>query len=157
VVAPHTTRDDLVTGITVLPVYEGRIVLLSNYRHAVGRPGLEGVRGFVDPGEEPAQAALRELTEETGLRCAPENLVPLGYCAPEGSTLASRLALFVALGCVAGSEPREEEPGLGELVTLERQEAERLLPSLEDVSTALALYRFLSLRPPSPAMEPEPE
>jgi ADP-ribose pyrophosphatase len=148
VVAPHTTREDLVTGITVLPVYEGRIVLLRNFRHATQRTGLEGVRGFVDLGEEPAHAALRELQEETGLVCDPENLVHLGFCAPEGSTLACRLALFAATQCVPGNQEREQEPGLGELVAVDREEAERLLTSIEDVSTVLALYRLLGLKLP---------
>ena len=35
-------------------------------------PDLPG--GYVDPGEEPIQAVLRELTEETGLELKPEQI-----------------------------------------------------------------------------------
>lgn len=48
---------------------EGRVVLLEQYRHAVGRRLLELPAGKLDQqGEEPESAALRELHEETGLR-----------------------------------------------------------------------------------------
>jgi 8-oxo-dGTP pyrophosphatase MutT (NUDIX family) len=48
---------------------EGRVVLLEQYRHAVGRRLLELPAGKLDlQGEEPQVAALRELHEETGLR-----------------------------------------------------------------------------------------
>jgi len=48
---------------------EGRVVLLEQYRHAVGRRLLELPAGKLDQeGEAPQAAALRELHEETGLR-----------------------------------------------------------------------------------------
>lgn len=142
VVAPHTSRADLVTGITVLPVWDGRIVLIENYRHAVGKPSLEGIRGFVDVGEDYTAAALRELEEESGLVCAREDLLSLGFCAPEGSTLAARVAMFAATACRPGGRPREDEPGLGEMNTYTRAEIERMLPEMEDASTCLALHRY---------------
>jgi 8-oxo-dGTP pyrophosphatase MutT (NUDIX family) len=44
-----------------------RAVVLRQYRHAAGTRFVELPAGLLDPGEEPAVAAGRELLEETGL------------------------------------------------------------------------------------------
>ncbi|MDD7258006.1 MAG: NUDIX hydrolase [Prevotellaceae bacterium] len=55
------------TWINVIAVTkEGRMVLVRQYRHALGRTGFEIVAGVVEKGEEPMVAAKRELLEETG-------------------------------------------------------------------------------------------
>jgi ADP-ribose pyrophosphatase len=102
----------------------------------------------VDPSETPAQAALRELTEETGLVCAPDRLIPLGASFPEASTLQARVALFVALDCELGPRTDQTEIGLGECVSFSMDDAQRLLldHSLEDVTTALCLHRFFQMK-----------
>lgn len=54
-------------GVTVLALTEdGRLVVVEQYRHGTRRIALELPAGVVDDGEEPAQAAARELREETG-------------------------------------------------------------------------------------------
>ena len=51
----------------ILPILDdGRIVLIKNQRHAIGRELLELPAGTLDPHELPEQCALRELKEETG-------------------------------------------------------------------------------------------
>src|SRR5215510_6762774 len=46
VVAPRIQVQDLITGVAVLPVYDGRVVLLKTFRHAVRSVVLETVSGF---------------------------------------------------------------------------------------------------------------
>ena len=147
VVSPHTGREDLITGISVLPVLKHGVVLLQIFRHAVGRVQLEVPRGFVDLGEDPRAAALRELSEETGLCCAPDKLISLGVCAPEGSTLAARVALFAATDCLPGDREKETELGIGGCVHLTWAEALLRLRemSIEDVTTCVAIHRFFLL------------
>ena len=45
---------------------EGDFVMIDQYRHALGETHYELVAGVVDEGETPLQAAMRELSEETG-------------------------------------------------------------------------------------------
>jgi ADP-ribose pyrophosphatase len=148
VVAPKLSSEDLITGITVLPIWNGNIVLLDTFRHAIGRRILEAPRGFVDASETPRDAASRELLEEAGLICPPERLVPLGSCSPEASTLAARIALFAAPDCESGTRSDEGEIGLGKCVVFPLADAPRLLREffLEDVTTALCLHRYCMLR-----------
>lgn len=65
----RSVRDIVVHSgsVVVLPVLDdGRIVLIRQYRHAVGRELWELVAGGMEPGEAPLAGAKRELAEETG-------------------------------------------------------------------------------------------
>lgn len=52
------------------------LILVRQYRWAIGQNTLESPAGHVDQGEKPEEAAARELFEETGYR--PGNLRSLG-------------------------------------------------------------------------------
>ncbi|MCM1484139.1 MAG: NUDIX hydrolase [Muribaculaceae bacterium] len=45
---------------------DGRMLLVRQYRHGIGRMSLELCAGVIEPGEDPLDAAKRELMEETG-------------------------------------------------------------------------------------------
>ncbi len=45
---------------------DGKIVMVEQYRFGVGELTTEPAAGMVDPGEDPLDAAKRELLEETG-------------------------------------------------------------------------------------------
>lgn len=53
-------------GVAVAITSGGEIVLVRQYRHGFGGPVLELPAGRIDAGEDPVQACLRELVEETG-------------------------------------------------------------------------------------------
>lgn len=148
VVAPRIHTKDLVTGVAVLPIYDGRLVLIKTFRHAVRSFVLETVCGFIDPDETPAQAALRELEEETGLTCSHDRLINMGTCFPEASTLQARVALFAAVDCIRGGRTDTTEIGLGGWVSFSMKEAEALLLdlSLEEVTTLVCLHRFFLMK-----------
>ncbi len=90
VVEGKVAAEGLVTGVCVLPIKDGRIGPLRYYRHAIREHVWEAPRGFVEAREDLADLAFRELREETGLACAREHLIPLGFMTPEASTLAAR-------------------------------------------------------------------
>ena len=103
-------------------------------------------RGFIDKDETPADAALRELREETGLCCALPDLVPLGFYAPEPSTLAARGAVFAATRCEGIPRPPTDEIGLEAIEVVSREEMEGLIfnGGIEDAGTLIAYFRFRS-------------
>jgi 8-oxo-dGTP pyrophosphatase MutT (NUDIX family) len=147
VVEPKVRLSGGVTGVAVLPVIDERVVLLPTWRHAIGAQGHEVVKGFIDAGEEPAGAAMRELGEETGLACRPENLRFAGYVAPEPSTLAGKGALFLALDCVAVGQQAEDEIGLGRPALFDADAIETMIRTgeIEDAMTLVACLRWLRL------------
>jgi D-glycero-alpha-D-manno-heptose-7-phosphate kinase len=123
---------------------DGRFVLVRSYRHALGSTIWDLPRGFIDPGENAADAALRELTEETGLRCAPANLVPLGIYAPEPGTMAVRAALFAATHCEGSAHQARDELGLESIHLIGRDKMAELVASgeIEDAGLLIAYYRY---------------
>ena len=133
-----------ITGIALLAESHSRFVLVRSYRHALGSTIWDLPRGFIDPGENAAEAALRELTEETGLRCAPANLVPLGVYAPEPGTMAVRAALFAAIHCEGTVHQTDDELGLESIHLVERDKMAELVASgeIEDAGTLIAYYRY---------------
>lgn len=72
-------------GVVILPITnDGKIILVKQYRYAVGKTLLEIPAGKLEKGEDPTEAAVRELEEETGCRAVKirkfGNLVPVaGY------------------------------------------------------------------------------
>ena len=85
----------------VVPVSDdGKIVFVQNYRPAIGAYVLELPGGRIEPGEDPRDAAGRELEEETGLRAG--ELTLLGWFYPSPSRSASRAHLFLGRKLRAG-------------------------------------------------------
>ncbi len=64
----HTLYNKITTFDTahVFSIFEGKLLMVENYRHAVGECLFELPGGFIDPGEKPIESASRELLEETG-------------------------------------------------------------------------------------------
>jgi 8-oxo-dGTP pyrophosphatase MutT (NUDIX family) len=137
-------RIDHLTGVCVLPVLGDKLVLVRAYRHPLGREFWEAPRGFIDEDEAPAEAALRELTEETGLHCAPSDFAPLGSYAPEPGTMAARGALFAATRCEGTLRASRDELGLGTAAMFGRNELAALIDAGEiaDAGTLIVYYRF---------------
>jgi 8-oxo-dGTP pyrophosphatase MutT (NUDIX family) len=146
VMEPKTRIAGDATGVAVLPIADRRIGLLTIHRVALDAPVVESPKGFVDPGEEAVGAALRELTEETGLVCASDDMVDLGSMTPEASTLAARIRLFAALHCRSTGLALDDEVGLTafDFIPVDRVRAMMADSEIEDAATLVALYRLFA-------------
>jgi ADP-ribose pyrophosphatase len=144
VVVPQVQHAQLVSGVVVIPIQGDQILFLNNDRHPVSQRVLEAVRGFIDANEEPAVAALRELSEETGLACSPDKLRFLGFILPEPGVLSARVALFAATECHEGGKRLDDEIGNDEWLWRHKDEVRRMLVDgrIEDASTCVALHRY---------------
>lgn len=70
------------------------LVLVEQYRHGVSRLSLELAGGVIEEGQEPQEAAERELLEETGY--ASEHWRFIGKCATDPSNHSNYAYLFFA-------------------------------------------------------------
>ncbi len=108
----HTfLRVDCPDWVNVIAVTDdGRMVLVEQYRHGTDTMTIEIPGGAVDPGEDPAVSAVRELEEETGYITS--ELIEIGTVEPNPAFLSNRCWTYIALGCRADGEthfdPSEE-------------------------------------------------
>ena len=87
---------------------QDRVVLVRQYRYAVGEPVLELPAGKLEPGEDPRDSALRELEEETGLQ--PKTVLPMGVAYSSPGILQETLHLYFAKDLVqADAHPDDGE------------------------------------------------
>jgi ADP-ribose pyrophosphatase len=78
-----------------------RVVLIRNFRPAVGRTLIELPAGTLEAREDPGEAARRELLEETGYRAGRIELLCQFFMSP--GILHERMHLFAASELAPGS------------------------------------------------------
>lgn len=100
-------------GVCILPIHDGKVIVQRQYRYPVRSWQWEVPGGFVDTGEEPEEAAVRELKEETGY--AVKEIVSLGAFHPSFGSTNEKIHLFVAECGEKGEDAREP----GEALTVE--------------------------------------
>lgn len=146
VVAPKVKTQNLVTGVSILPVYEGKFGLIRVYRHAIADLVWEVPRGFIDEDESLLASARRELKEETGLICEEEDMKSMGVIAPEAGTMAARVQLFVALNCVKEGSFNAEEFGHQELRFFSSLEVHKMIMNseIQDPGTIIIFLKLHS-------------
>ena len=99
---PHGHRLDAEVirhppSVVLVPMdAEGRVILIRQYRHAVGRWLWELPAGSTDPGEDERVAAARECQEEIGL--IPTELTRLGAFFPTPGYCDEEMIFFLATG-----------------------------------------------------------
>jgi ADP-ribose pyrophosphatase len=127
-----------------------RVALVLQYRHPLGASLLELPAGTLDvPGEEPVEAAHRELAEEVGLRAA--ELVPLGTVWNSAGWSDERTHLFLATRTAATSRPEgfraaDEEAEMSVVWRpLDELVQEALTGTLTDAKTVVGVLRASAL------------
>jgi ADP-ribose pyrophosphatase len=130
-------------SVVVIPYLpDGRLLLVRQFRYAVGKAMWELVAGGLEPNETPLEAAGRELIEETGYRAG--SLRPLVSFYPSPGILGERMHLFEATHLARAARNLDED---------ERIQVRRFSPAqvttmlesrkLEDGKTLLGLLWVL--------------
>lgn len=111
-------------AVTVLPYDPAKdsVLLVEQFRYGLylrSAPNcwsLEAIAGRIDPGEAPADAALREASEEAGLTLHPDALHMIGQAYPSPGSISECLFQYVALcdlpendGAIGGLETENED------------------------------------------------
>ena len=102
-------------GVCVVPVDDdGNVYMVRQFRYAVGKTILEIPAGKLEKGEEPFEAAKRELSEETGFTA--DNWTSLGKMYPTPGYCSETLRVYLARGLTAGEMHLDD----GEILTAEK-------------------------------------
>lgn|GEM_PF-126248 len=74
------------------------LIVVEQFRHGIDMASLEVPGGVCEPGEDPLDAAKRELLEETGH--SSNNWLNLGACSPNPAIQNNRCHFYLALDCM---------------------------------------------------------
>lgn len=94
-------------AVAVVAVKDGRLLLVDQYRQALGRCELEIPAGKLEKGEDPMEAAKRELQEETGYTCGKITHLHSFYTSPGFAD--EIIHLYLAEDLTAGEMELDED------------------------------------------------
>ena len=125
--------------VIVATTTDDAILTLRGYKHGPRRVCTSLPAGFIEPGEDPLDAARRELREETGY--AAEQWETLGHFVNDGNRGSGSGHLYLARGATPIAEP---DSGDLETVTVELRSLNDLLRAaldgeIGDIPNAAAL------------------
>ncbi|MFD3258749.1 NUDIX domain-containing protein [Paenibacillus lentus] len=126
-------------AVAVLAVRNGRLLLVDQYRQALGRCELEIPAGKLEQGEDPLEAARRELEEETGYRCSKLSLLHSFYTSPGFAD--EIIHLYLAENLAEGEASPDEDEFL-EIIEATFDETQQYIAEgrISDAKTILAAY-----------------
>lgn len=138
----HTVRPN---GVTIYSLLEDKVVLVRQYRYPLGGYVYEFPAGLVEPGEDIADAAVREMYEETGLVFAPiASPFSRPYFSSVGMTDESCCLVFGRCQGTPTSIHQENTEDI-QVVLADRDECRRILVQEQvAIQCAYMLMHFVS-------------
>ena len=117
---------------------QDRVLLVRQYRFAVGRELLELPAGKLEAGEDPEAAATRELEEETGYRA--ESLRKLAQLLPTPAYCTEVIHIYEAQGLIPSEQHLDQDEFLDVVAVPFAQAVEMVLSGeIIDAKTQTAL------------------
>lgn len=123
---------------------DNKIILVRQFRPALGTFTLELPSGYIDSGETPEEAAVRELLEETGYVCS--RVINTGALRAIPSRIDNRLWVFYGQEARLTDSKKKDDEGI-ELVLVTQDEFKEMVAKGEFVeATGLAAYFLGALK-----------
>lgn len=128
--------------VIVIPETSTGFLVVKQWRHGEKALSIEFPGGVAEKGEEPKEAAARELLEETG--CTASSLIFLGKMNPNPALMSNHVHVFLAQGLERTSELSLDDDERLRAYFISREEVMRLAGKSECphalMTAALALY-----------------
>ena len=128
-------------GACVLYVENESVLLVRQYRYAYGESIYEIPAGKLNPGEDPMEAARRELEEEGGIRAAELKLLFVNYPSPGYTN--EKIYIYQAMkGEKVPAHLDEDEYLDAEYIPLKKVEEMLKKGEIRDGKTIIALQAY---------------
>ena len=130
-------------AVAILPIEGDSVKLLRQYRYPVEQYIVEAPAGTLEPGEEPAACAHRELIEETGF--AATTIEPRGFIWTTPGFTDEKIWLFEAHGLTPSSEYGMDEDEIIDVIDVPVNDLDRLIHdgTISDAKTIALICRCL--------------
>lgn len=124
-------------AVIVFPMLKsGEVLLQRSYKHGSGEIITECCAGLIDEGEEPIEAAKRELLEETGYEA--KELKKIGEIFADPTAATMRYHIFLAKDCVSVGKQKLDKSEQIEVFTVKDFNTAKELLTSEEVYTSAA-------------------
>ena len=133
-------------GVAIVAIdNDGSVLTVKQYRYVFSRVVEEIPAGKLEPGEDPRDAALRELKEETG--ATPERFTELGPLIVSPGAYGEVLRLYLAEGLDIGAQSPDEDEFLDVARTPFDEMVRRVTDGeLTDAKTVAGILKVYALR-----------
>ena len=128
-------------GVGILAITpEGTVPMVRQFRYPFMAETLEIPAGKLEPGEDPLECAIRELSEETGYSAG--RFISLGSLLPSPGYCAETLYIYLALDLKPGRAHLDPDEFLNvEYYTPEELHKMAMSNALTDAKTVLAVLK----------------
>jgi len=130
-------------GVGIVPILEEKVILIRQFRIAIGRELIELPAGRLEPDEEPLSCAARELEEEIGYRA--KRLIPIASYFSSVGFSNERMYLYLALDLEKTERRLEADERIREVMMPLEEVREKLVhQEFEDSKTIIGLREALA-------------
>ena len=128
-------------AVCVIPVTEdGEVIFVNQFRYAFNKVTLEVPAGKLEKGEDPLEAAMRELSEETGLSA--RNVVYLGELYTTPALIDEVIHMYLATDLVEGEQHLDEDEFINTLKMPLSEAVEKVMNGeIKDAKTQTILLK----------------
>ena len=132
-------------GVAIVAVQNEQVILIRQFRIAIGRELIELPAGLLEPGEEPVDCAARELKEEIGYQAS--EFFPLASYFSSVGFADERMHIFLASGLEKTKIKQEADERIQEVrMPVEVIQQKLDAREFEDAKTILGLREYLAYR-----------